>query len=113
MKNETLSKKDAYEIAIEAYHYLYPLILMDVSRRLSTNVEPGKKPGMGPMNMFHHMRAFPPGNFREVVRPNFDTLYSIAWLDLRLARPGQTAGDRLGAGHKRPLLHAADAGHVD
>mgnify|MGYP001241790619 CR=1 FL=1 len=28
------------------------------------------------------MRAFPLGTFRERVRPNFDTLYSLAWLDL-------------------------------
>ena len=28
------------------------------------------------------MRAFPLGTFREMVRPNFDTLYSLAWLDL-------------------------------
>ena len=28
------------------------------------------------------MEAFPPGDFKEVVRPNFDTLYSILWFDL-------------------------------
>jgi hypothetical protein len=25
---------------------------------------------------------FPPQDFRDIVRPNFDTLYSLAWLDL-------------------------------
>ena len=82
MTKETISKQEAYEIGIEAYHYLYPLITMDVTRRILTNYAPGTKPGMGPMNTFHHLRAFPPSDFREVVRPNFDTLYSIAWLDL-------------------------------
>ena len=82
MKNETLRKKEIHEIGLEAYLYLYPLITMDVTRRISINLEPGVKPGIGPMNAFHHHRAFPPGDFREVVRPNFDTLYSSAWLDL-------------------------------
>jgi len=82
MSTQTLSQTEAYEIGIEAYHYFYPLITMDISRRVMTNYAPGSKPGMGPMNAFHHLRVFPPAEFREVVRPNFDTLYSTAWLDL-------------------------------
>src|ERR1700744_3677690 len=34
------------------------------------------------MNTFSHLRAFPKADFKEVVRPNFDTLYSSCWLDL-------------------------------
>lgn len=41
----------------------------------------GKMPGRGPMNTFTHLRAYPT-EMREVVRPNFNTLYSLAWLDL-------------------------------
>lgn len=82
MSTQTLSQTEAYEIGIEAYHYFYSLISMDVTRRVTTNYAPGTKPGMGPMNAFHHLRAFPPAEFREVVRPNFDTLYSSGWLDL-------------------------------
>lgn len=77
-----LSQTEAYEIGIEAYHYFYSLISMEVTRRVTTNYAPNTKPGMGPMNAFHHLRTFPPADFREVVRPNFDTLYSSAWLDL-------------------------------
>ena len=35
------------------------------------------------MGAFAHVREFPPAEFKAVVRPNFDTLYSTAWLNLR------------------------------
>ena len=56
---ESIDSREAYQIGIEAYVYLYPLITMDVSRRVMTNVPAGEKPGLGPMNAFHHMRTFP------------------------------------------------------
>lgn len=77
-----LNEQDILAIGIEAYHYFYPLVLMDITRRVLSNYAPDAKPGMGLMNSFHHMPTFPPAGFREVVRPNFDTLYSTAWLDL-------------------------------
>ena len=77
-----LSQQEANELAVEAYIYFYPLVTMDVTRRQSTNIESGKMLGRGPMNTFTQMRTFPPADFREVVRPNFDTLYSTGWLDL-------------------------------
>ena len=39
-------------------------------------------PGRGPMNMFNNVPTYPPADDRGVVRPNFDTLYSIAYLDM-------------------------------
>ncbi len=77
-----MTQQEAFDLGIEAHVYLYPLILMDITRRVTTNFPAGTRPAMGPMNEFHHFQAFPPASFREVVRPNFDTLYSIAWLDL-------------------------------
>jgi hypothetical protein len=73
---------EAHDVGINAYIYLYPLVTMDVTRRQATNVESGKRPGSGPMNTFSHIREFPAADFKTVVRPNFDTLYSSAWLDL-------------------------------
>jgi hypothetical protein len=73
---------DPRSLSYDAYTYLYPLVMMEVSRRQGINVEPGAKPGFGRPNEFHHIRAFPTAEFRAVVRPNFDTLYSSAWLDL-------------------------------
>ncbi|MFN8484684.1 MAG: DUF1254 domain-containing protein [Anaerolineae bacterium] len=78
----TIDPQEALEIGIEGYVFLYPLITMDVTRRVMTNVPAGQMPGFGPPGAFSHMRAFPDADFKEVVRPNFDTLYSIAWVDL-------------------------------
>jgi len=77
-----LSEQEAGEIGINAYLYFYPLVTMDVTRRQMTNMESGKKPGYGPMNGFAHVREYPSADMKVVVRPNFDTLYSSAWLDL-------------------------------
>src|SRR5262245_19419850 len=77
-----LSKQDAQAIAVEAYIYFYPLITMDLTRLQLTNVEPEKLPLHHPMNMVAHAPAYPTADVKVVVRPNFDTLYSSAWLDL-------------------------------
>jgi hypothetical protein len=101
---DTASEQAAYEIGVEAYTYLYPLVIMDATRRQAINVEPGKILGRGPMNMFSHARTFPPADFRDVVRPNFDTLYSIAWLDLTKEPMIVSAPDTDGRYYLLPML---------
>src|SRR5215469_3566857 len=73
---------EAQTIAKEAYIYFYPLVIMDVSRKHFTNIEAGKMFARGPMNTFSHARTFPPATFRGATHANFDTLYSVGWLDL-------------------------------
>ena len=70
-----------YEIGIQSYIYAYPMVMMEITRRVSTNVEAPVGP-FAPMNQFSHLRAFPDHTFKEVVRPNADTLYSIVWFDV-------------------------------
>src|SRR5215468_261791 len=77
-----LTQQEAHAIAVDAYLYFYPLVSVDLTRRVATNVEAGKVPGFGPPNMFHSFAAFPTADFKTVVRPNFDTLYSSAFLDM-------------------------------
>jgi hypothetical protein len=73
---------DLRTLSYEAALYFYPLVTMDITRLQAINAPAGTKPGFGPPNEFHHFRAFPTADFRNVVRPNFDTLYSSAFLDL-------------------------------
>jgi hypothetical protein len=77
-----ITEQEAQDIAIDAYVYFYPIISLDVTRKQFTNLEPGKVPGRGPMNMFNNVPTYPPGDDKGVVRYNFDTLYSSAFLDL-------------------------------
>ena len=78
----TTLSSDLRTLSREAYLYLYPLVTMEVTRRQTCNLPAGQRPGFGPANTFHHVREFPRADFRSVVRPNFDTLYSSAWIDL-------------------------------
>jgi hypothetical protein len=77
-----VSEQQAHAIGVNAYLYFYPLVTMDITRKQSTNIAAGKEFGKGPMNAFTNVPAYPPGDFKGVVRVNFDTLYSIAWLDM-------------------------------
>lgn len=81
--SSALESETPYDIGVETYTYLYPLVLMDVTRRQLTNVtEVDLETNRGPANVFVNCPTFPDADFRAVVRPNFDTLYSSAWLDL-------------------------------
>ena len=77
----SLSQEDANAIAEEAYTYLYSLVTMDLTRLQFTNVDEVKA-FSGPMNVFVNVPGYPTAEMKTVVRPNFDTLYSSAWLDL-------------------------------
>lgn len=99
-----LSPAEATRIAAEAYIYAYPLVTMDVTRLVTTNLRAGERPDFGPMNQFGHMRAFPPAGFKEVVRPNFDTLYSPVWLDLTRGPVIVSVPDTGGRYYMLPML---------
>ena len=75
----TTLSDDLRTLSYEAFIYLYPLVTMDITRQQTVN---RTGIGAGPPNQFNHIRQYPDADFRAVVRPNFDTLYSSAWLDL-------------------------------
>jgi hypothetical protein len=101
---EPISEQEAHAIGVDAYIYFYPLLSMDITRKQFTNIEPGKALGKGPMNMFVNVPEYPPADFKGVVRSNFDTLYSIAWLDLTKEPLIVSAPDTNGRYYLLPML---------
>lgn len=102
--NQAVTEQEAYDIAVEAFAYFYPMVTMEVTRRQCTNHGVGAVPGFGPANLFSHMRAYPEADFKTVVRPNFDTLYSIAWLDITSEPVILSVPDSKGRYYLLPML---------
>ena len=100
---EPVTEQQAHAIGVDAYLYFYSPITMDVTRKQLSNVEPGKGFG-GPMNTFANIPAYPTAEDRAVVRPNFDTLYSSAWLDLTNEPMVVSAPDTGGRYYLLPML---------
>lgn len=68
-------------LATDAYIFGYPLVTMEMTRRVMTNV--AKAEGTrAPMGHLIKMRQYPDAAFRDVTAPNADTLYTTAWLDV-------------------------------
>lgn len=100
----TACADEARRLSQEAFVYFYSLVTMEVTRRQCTNLEADKKPGFGPTNAFSHIRQYPPADFKTVVKPNFDTLYSVAWVDLREEPVLLTIPDTNGRYYLMPML---------
>ncbi len=75
------TRDEAARLAAESFIYGYPLVLMDISRQVMT-AAPRPEVGRAPANQFNDSHEFPDPSFTDVVSPNADTLYSMAWLDL-------------------------------
>jgi len=86
----------------QAYLYGYPLVLMDATRQTHTQPETGR----GLVNHFAHVSGFPDHNFRQVVRPNNDTLYSNSWLDLTSEPLVLSVPDTAGRYYVMPFMDA-------
>jgi hypothetical protein len=76
-----VKEKEALETGIQAYIYAYPLVMMGQTLRVSTNVATPEGTS-APMGQFAHVREYPTPEFKTVVAPNADTLYSVLWLDV-------------------------------
>lgn len=89
----------------DAYVFAYPLVTMEMTRRVMTNVA---RPGgtRAPMGQFVHLRHHPTAQFHDVTAPNADTLYSTAWVDLSNGPYILTIPDAHGRYYLMPMLDA-------
>jgi len=72
---------EEFWLATDAYVYGYPLVTMEMTRRIMTNVAAAAGT-RAPMGQFARLREYPSAAFRDVTAPNADTLYTIAWADV-------------------------------
>ena len=79
---KVLTQQEICTIAKEAYTYGYPLVLMYYTMLVRTNVARPDTSGHAPVNQVGRVRTFPDDTFKDVVKPNVDTLYTMAWMDL-------------------------------
>ncbi len=82
-KESKISDDKFIKIAQKAYVYGYPMILMDYTKQVATNVEKPQPNSYAPINQLGHFRMFPDDKFTAVVKPNVDTYYSNCWFDLK------------------------------
>ena len=78
---DIMEGSDEFLLAVEAYTFGYPLVTMEMTRRVITNV-PAPEGTKAPMGQISKAREYPNAAFRDVTAPNADTLYTAAWLDL-------------------------------
>ena len=69
------AKSEHIVLGAEAYVYGYPLVIMDLTRARAIQT-------VGPENQLQRIRQFPDAQFKNVVRPNVDTLYTTAFIDM-------------------------------
>ena len=74
-------EQEAAQIGVEAYIYGYPLVTMEMTRRVLTNVAAPEAQKV-PVGQFARLREYPTPANKEVTAPNADTLYTLAWLDV-------------------------------
>ncbi|MFM1948246.1 MAG: hypothetical protein RL706_267 [Pseudomonadota bacterium] len=68
--------KDTISLGAEVYLYGYPLVMMETTRVHSGHF-------IGPENQLRRVRQFPDAAFKDVVRPNVDTLYTTAFFSMK------------------------------
>jgi hypothetical protein len=80
-KVEAPGIEQAVSDAIDVYIYGYPLVTMDLTRKVMTNYATVQG-ARGPMGQIIKLRSYPAVEDHAVTAPNADTLYTTAWIDV-------------------------------
>ena len=91
--------------AVDAYVYGYPLVTIEMTRRVMTNVEKPET-ARAPMGQLVRMRSFPTAAFKDVTAPNVDTLYTTAFFEVGREPWVLTVPDAHGRYYLMPMLDA-------
>ncbi len=78
---DVIEGADDFWLATDAYIYGYPLVTLEMTRRVFTNV-PQVEATRAPMGQILKMRQYPDASYRDVTAPNADTLYTTAFFDV-------------------------------
>jgi hypothetical protein len=79
--SDLVSGTEDFGVAVDAYIYGYPMVTMEYTRRIMTNVAAAEGT-RAPMGTIIKARTYPDATFRDVTAPNADTLYTMAWFDV-------------------------------
>lgn len=105
MQLTAVTSSRARRLAADAYVFGFPLLLMAATMRRATSAQ-GAQPRPVQPNRFAHVQSFPDPEFTALVGANPDTLYSLAWLDLRR---GPVLLDLPDVGRRSYLISLLDA----
>ena len=102
----TLTEEEARQLGIEAVVYGFPLVIVDVTKQVQTNVAEAEEGGHAPVNQFSNFLKYPTAAYKDVVRMNVDTLYSFGWLDLSKEPIVLSVPDTHGRYYLMPVIDA-------
>jgi hypothetical protein len=105
-QEDKAKEEEAAKLGVEAVVYGFPLVIVDVTKRVQTNVEEPNNSGRAPVNQFSNFLKYPTAAYKDVVRMNVDTLYSFAWLDLSKEPIILSVPDTDGRYYLMPVLDA-------
>lgn len=82
-----VKEEKAYIYGMESWVYGYPLVLMDVTRKVLTAAPaPNSEGTAAPINQLAKMPHYVSPDFKNVVRISLNSLWTTGWVDLRKSR---------------------------